>query len=918
MTNIINTPLISRVISIARNSDVLELITVILFSAFTSFIILRNTILIPGFIAVRDTVPIFYNTVLGSGFSLNNSSYLVSFIDLSGYPVNFLLSYHIISIEESQKISYFLFPFFIGQISFYYSLRYFVRIYNFKVKDKSLHFTPLALSLSFIYVIEPIPAYFSFWSYMSTFISFAPLLIAASDLAFRDNGEKNKILNNSIILAVIMSLSMGDPRSFVYSILLVLSIYFIKIILPNTRRLKASFTLILSGFYFLCIDSRVFYVTYLGLSQNYLKISSNIAAQQNWALSYFFSTKQVIEGTPIYWGWVDYNYLSFLALIPLMISLIFVLNKKTNILFKYLFLILLILLLFLNNTFGLGILLSNFLEKYLYNYSYLFFTIYLVIIVPPLVYLLFSLGTIWLSGSLIATPPSNGSIKLKNRKFFKIFYLKSVKKYALFVLILFLILSQIVYSYPTLKSGDYSGLYKPVTPPQEMVSAGNFLLNSSGYNGIIAPSVIYPPPANVWNSNYSLIQMLSSYKNSVYINPHSANDSQFLSHLNYFGIQNIVVVNIFHNYKYLLMKAMNASSLKLELHQGYIYIFKVKTYKSVVSSHGLYLDYNEPFSNTILDQWNASIVNLPYYGQNIPIKYIKGLIGVNTSLKDILAILSSNYSLNLYSLVNRYSSNPSSPGPRWGYDISYYPFGATGISNDGEFSKMISFQFPKGTYIPLINGISFTPECSGIFNFSKLTISSAVDSTTLNFTSTLGVNFSNWVIGSELTSNGTINIKNSGKVYITSIRLIPIAVYKILRREAMLYSENLSIISAEKNVNALKSLIPSFQSGRNTTLGLYPYLDYNFVNNSPKKVTMIIHPSGNTFGVNNEVLKTPNLTYTSYYLDSTYYYIILGSDYQFVEEGYVNPVYVGIINFSTVSIAVLGTFLIRKLVLYKS
>ena len=913
MANILEKIQIKRILPTEKHYSFFEFLLVVLFSGFTAFLILRNTILIPGYIAIRDTTPLFYNINLASKFNLNNTSDIISFIDLSGLPISFLLSIHVITVQEAQKLSYFLFPFFIGQIAFYYSLKYFAKTYNLKILTKPTYFIPIAMSLSFIYVIEPIPSYFSFWSYMSAFTAFVPLLLAATDMAFVNSEEQGKQLKHSLILAVILSLSMGGPRSFVYSLLLVLLIFIFSVVSSNKYRFKKFTTLLLAGFYFICIDSRILYVIYLGITQNYLNISGNIALQQNWALSFYFPIQQVLSGTSIYWGWVNYNDLVFLSFVPFIIATFFVIHKNTGTFFKYIFILLIFMFCILANVFGIGRIYSVFVSDHLYSYSYIFFTIYIVMIIPPLLYLLFSMGTLWISDSLEGKKLPLSFVKTQHFKILKMFRSKSVKKLAIVLIISFIISSQIVFSYPTLKSGDYDGLYKPVSPPREMVNAGNFLLNSTGYNAIIAPKVTYPPPASNWNSNFSLIQMLSSYKNPLYLVAEEYNNSKSLAHLNYFGIQNLVIVNMFHHYQYIIDKALNSSFLKLVFHQGYIYIFAVKVFKSIISSKGLYLDFNEGLSNYLLNQWNSSLVNLPYYGQDIPLDYIRGIIGVNISPVDIMALITNNYSVNLYNLVNRYSSNPSSPGPHWGYDISYYPFGASGIATNGQYSRSISFAFPKGNYIPLVNGIFFTPSCAGSTHFSKLLISSGSKSEPLNFTSGVGVNYSGWNLGSMISSNGNITITNIGKVYITSIRLIPVSDYSALTKQTQYIASRLSIISAEKNDTGLSHIVPQFNSGMNSTVPGYPYLDYHIVPSNANNVLMIIHPSTNIFGVGNSLLSTTNKSYTSYYIDTTYYYIVLGTDYHFVNPGYVNPTYTGIINFSTVLIAILGTILVRRL-----
>jgi hypothetical protein len=517
---------------------------------------------------------------------------------------------------------------------------------------------------------------------------------------------------------------------------------------------------------------------------------------------------------------------------------------------------------------------------------------YLISLVPPMMVILFSMGIF----SLI-----NFTVNLNSEKRFPHSIKKKFFKSTLFAIVIMVLVSQLAFTYPSYATGNYQGLYNPVTPSQAMIKAGIFLENSTGYNAILAPSVQYPPPAKVWNSTYSLIQSLSAYKNTIGISSYSACSETYLSHLYYLGVQHLVIVNIYNNYQNIINKAMNSSSLILSFNQSFIYIFTVKLFEEKITSKGLFLDFNYPFSSIILDQWNSTIVNLPYFGQSIPQKYISGVLGINISILDFLALFTSNYSINLYKVVNRYSSNPSSPGANWGYDISYYPIGANGIAINGQYNKTITFLHPEGKYIAIVNGLTFQPPNHNDKNYSLLSISSGNDALIANFTSLAlpYYQYAKWIDAGCIESNGSISLENHGPLYITSIRLIPLNQYEVLRNKAILYAKNVSIISAEHTEDTLSNIVSNYNVSENTTIYEYPYLAFHVVPSNAKVVTLLVHPSSNTFGVPDEVLQTSNSTFTNYYIDTIYYYIVLGSQYNFTTIGSINPIIVGIINIST-------------------
>ncbi len=334
-----------------------------------------------------------------------------------------------------------------------------------------------------------------------------------------------------------------------------------------------------------------------------------------------------------------------------------------------------------------------------------------------------------------------------------------------------------------------------------MTDAGKLLENATGYTLLIQQPIHYGPG---WNQNETQLQMMWAIKNAE-----SGNPSQLVSlpsnmlgkFLLYNGIEYILINNVNSNRTSLnstlsLVSILKSKScLQLIYSNGGIYIFKNLDFQYKIISSGVYLDFNWPESSTLLYSLNRTLVNIPYFGQKIPISYIAGVIGINISLTDIEAILTQNYSINLLDLVKgRYAPNPSAPlGDNWSYGIADFPIGSTGIGIGWKTSQSIYYHTLPGKYIVIVGGQE-APYINGtlkIWGVQKNPLIANFSSNIYSF---------KWVNMGVVESNGTIKIENKGSLYITSIHLIPVSEFQIIEKEALNYSKNITIISAEKSL----------------------------------------------------------------------------------------------------------------------
>jgi hypothetical protein len=537
------------------------------------------------------------------------------------------------------------------------------------------------------------------------------------------------------------------------------------------------------------------------------------------------------------------------------------------------------------NTFGVGEIISKFVLIHLYSLAFLFYPMFIVIILIPISFLLFAMGATFLLKQLYF---EKGKVSIQvHKSILKSSKLKKIITMTIFVLI---ILAQLLFSYPSYVSGSYDGIYEPINPSNSAYVVGVLLENSTGYNLLIGTTIDYPPPPQVWTKSMAMEQLLSSYKNVITGYPSEVEVSNVGRVLEYEGVQNVVVNNESGIFGSMISKLKSEQGLKLIYHQGYIYLYRNLDFHQIIESKGVWLDYNYPYSNFVLDGQNSSLVSIPYYGESIPLNYVGGVIGVNVSVTDVLALMSHNYSINLLGLAGSYAANPSSLGQTWGYSISYYPIGATGISINGENSQTLMERVNPGEYDVLVGGIG-----GAYFGSLQISNGSRVGNLSANFNQQSEQ--LEWINAGNISTNGELYFKNVEGLYITSIEIVPTGQYNNLRESAIKFANSINIISAENHFTNL--FVNATTILTNRTNLYYPNIVEHNGNTWPEAVTEIVLPSEGTFGVPTNTISSSSEVLNNYYVNTIYYYVVLGTNYSFVKAGAVNDSIVWEINLAT-------------------
>lgn len=873
-----------------------EHIFIVVFAVLSSFFILRATFLSPGFIFIRDSNPLFYSTqdMLNSTFI--NTSDLVSYMDFSSFLVWLLLYWHLISYEMYDKLLYLFFPFLAGQLSFYYTFKYFAWKYQKDLISKmdKRYFIAFGVMVSLLYVINPASAYFSFWQFDSTFVAFSPALLAISHYVFSNTKlpTRSKYLG-VLALSVTLVFATADPRSMVYSIFIIFVVFVFYFAKFKESRLPILYRFLAVVMLYIMFEARIVLILLIGIKTNFSTISSSIITQQSWALTYFFPWQNVLNNTALYWQWVEYNKLVYLSYIPILIIFFYVLRRKTASFVKFLLIIFLLIGIIVTNSFDSGRFLAYLLSNYISTLAFIFYPLYLVEILIPIGFLLSSLSLFFVLSFFFGQRKSINVEIIQGKKNRNI-----LRKTLVIAIVTFVFASELAFDFPTYATGNYAGMYNPTSPPAQLFGAAVLLQNSTGYNAIVAPEIVYPPPSTTWNSSLSIIQSAYTIKNSLQLPFQTANNSLNLDKLIYLGVENLIVVNIYGNFKSVIEKAANVSSLTLIFQRGYIYVYRVNNFVNMYHSAGLYLDFNWPVSQTILNQLNSTYINLPFYGQNISKNFIAGIIGTNISNTDILSILGNSFSLNLHSLVGKSSSNPTSSGSYWGYSTSFYPVGAPGITTNNPSPQIIHLRANSGEYQVLICGL----EWPGFGNFF---VSNSTNKTSFSINFNQSVPQLEWTDVGLLKSNGSVYFSNLGAVYITSILLIPATDFNILESEIHNFSNKITIFSAEKSLTSY-TLTSNYSVSMNSTDYSFPYLAIHNGAGRFSNVTFVTQPTSNTFGVSESNLVSADLEYPVYYENTIYYYVILGNQYHFVNIGELNNRVILILNLSTSLTGLIG------------
>ncbi|QXJ31395.1 hypothetical protein [Saccharolobus shibatae] len=573
-----------------RRLQVIEIIVVIVLSILTPMIALWKVFFHVGYIYQRDSYPAFYLDSKQTALSYLNFPMIM---DNVWMPLVIILFFNLISPVIAEWLTYLLFPYAVSIPSMYFSSRYFLNRYakETKVWVKIL----ISATIAFLYAITPTAYYFSHWSNYAAFYALLPALIAGTFYSLEKGGSLGAIL-----LSLFASLTTTDPRGFVYTLFIVLSI------LLYRHKLNDLKVFLYSIPFYLLLNSRLFVILFYNF-HSFTSISFTISNQQLWLNYLTFPLLDSLRGLSLFRPLVSYLSFGNPVLIYVM-SFTFVetgilgyifLKKKGSpanyFLALYLFLVLLVSsyvnVLGYNLTLNLTYPFLDFLSQtFAYNYLWIFLPTYLTEMVLAPLFLLVAL----VMAKILS------------------------KQYLLIPLFILIVLSQFAFSSSMVISGNYLGNYNPVNPPPLLVSLAKFLENNTIGNVFVSAVV----PSN-WST---FIGVLPNVTSAPLVNTSSVGTI-----LNEYGVQ-YVVTTVNDNYTLSIINS-HKNVFTLVYNDSYFLVYKNNDFTYNINSP-IFINFEYPkVPNT-----NSSLNVVPSYLMfDIPPKYIGGYVG-NATYAELLAL----------------------------------------------------------------------------------------------------------------------------------------------------------------------------------------------------------------------------------------------------------------------------------------
>lgn len=542
-----------------------------------------------GYIYQRDSYPAFYLDSRQASLSYLNFPMIM---DNVWMPVVVILYFNLISPVIADWITYLLFPCAISVPSMYFSSRYFLNRY---AKEAGA-WVKISVSsiIAFLYAITPTAYYYSHWFNYATFYALLPALIAGTFYSL----EKGGFLG-ATLLSIFASLTTTDPRGFIYTLFIVLSILLFRHKLGDLKVFLYSIP------FYILLNSRLFLILFYEF-HSYSSISFTISNEQLWLNYWTFPLLDSLRGLSLFRPLV--SYLSFgNPLLIYVMSFAFVetgilgyifLRKKGSVanylLGIYLFLALLVSssvnVLGYNITLNLTYPLLDFLaQTFVYNYLWIFLPTYLTEMI---------LAPLFLLVSLVMA--------------------KMLSKYYLIPLVVLIVLSQFAFSSSMVLSGNYLGSYNPVSPPPLIVNLGRFLENHTIGN-VLVDAVV---PSN-WSTFIGVLPNTTSVP--------LVNTSDVGVILNEYGVQ-YVVTTVNDNYTLSVIDS-HKNVFTLVYNDSYFLVYKNNDFTYNINSP-IFVNFEYP---KVPDTNNSVNVIPSYLMFNIPPRYIGGFVG-NATYAELLAL----------------------------------------------------------------------------------------------------------------------------------------------------------------------------------------------------------------------------------------------------------------------------------------
>jgi hypothetical protein len=727
-----------------RRDIVIDIVIVIVESIITSILALWKVFLHIGYIYQRDSFPLFYLTSKQLASSYLGFPFIM---DNVAMPIVILLYFNIISPMIADWISYFIFPFALAIPSMYFASKYFLNRYEKEAKDwiKIL----VSITVSFLYAITPTAYYYSHWSDYAAFYALLPALIAGSFYSLEKGGIKGAFL-----LALFASLTTTDPRGFVYTLFIIITVLIYK------HRVNDLKTFLYSIPFYLAINSRLFLILYYNF-HSYSSISFSISNEQLWLAYLTFPLLDSLRGLGLFRPLVSYLFGNYLLVYILSFSfaecgiLGYIFLKKRGSVATYLISLYLFLVLIISSSFNLPNinvrlnliypLLNVLSNTFVYNYLWLFLPTYLSEMVLAPLFILVSLVLAKILSNRYLLP--------------------------LFVLI---IVSQFIFSSSMVISGNYLGYYNPQVPPKQLVKLADFL-ETHAVGNVMVTGVV---PSN-WLNFFDVLP--NSTSAPFYKTPYLG------VILNEYGIQYVVTTE---NCLKVLNTIYESKDFTLVYNNSYFLVFKNDNFTYNIISP-IYVNFAYPN----ISPTKISVNVIPDYLMfSVPPQYIGGYVG-NVTYAELLALSAykqgvkpvklsvkhlpypTNFTDTIY--VNVYDEEILAKFP----DIAFISV---------SISSSLNINVSRGIYKVIIVYVSVPG--GGVFGVTNGSTSLSV----FTFSPNISVCFS--YLGNIYVSNGLkLFFKGSTTSYLLALMLIP---------------NNISILSFEGGENMSSYPLSTSPTGR--------------------------------------------------------------------------------------------------------
>ena len=702
------------------------------------------------------------------------------------------LAYLLLPISYADyRSAHFFMSFIVAFISVFASIRYYLKKYFNAGNYVS---TLIAILVDLPFQIT----YYNYWIYPSLYL----LTLAIYDYVLDFNElDWNRALQRGLILAIGTSLGFEDPRSTFYTIItfVAYSIYYIllrgerKVYIKNYIKVLATGFLILIGLDFKIILARYFlapYVSPVAFTYLYFQIYMPLT---------WYHPIYILLGTINFTGPLSYRSNLVLGAVVVGFSFLSILKKSPIAAFFSSMLLLMVTYDFVG-TRTLGYILANspFVEYLIYLY---------VQYIPAYLYSSYFYALLAFSFYVIY------SITSRSKKSLKI------------VLSVIILVSSLAVAYYQPQAVTLSQEHKPVPLSENVETAIHKLANATGLVLVLCKGEDYP--YFQFYLPYAVGPKWMGYMNFIWYSIlNSPNPARALAYL---GVEYIVVnAQQYPEYYSVLSKS---SDFVMIYNSSDVYVFKNLEFRPYYMSQGAYIAFNFPYAIIDLSHLSGFYPIIPfYYVDNLQelLPYVKGFIGYNVTINDIIPMLVTNTSY-IITAANIYVNQVKDINGYNDFIYGWYHSAPThlpdlmdGLTRGNNIPLVIHVNVPNGKYY-IYALVAFYTTISP-YQGGSLEISSGNYTIYKSITGSV-YNLTWYYLGNIRIVNHELVLNYIQNMNIIKIVIIPEELYNILMEQAKQILSSRQIINLNNYTITNTSFIPK---GYTVMVWANPWLEFTF------------------------------------------------------------------------------------------